>query len=97
MLEADRGDLLQLVGDKELRINHDGGATREFHPSGTIIPIEQNAATGTVDERTDRSTIRQIKRRHAQVFAKGLGTRSLLVIPIMLSGDVLGLLVCTIS
>jgi two-component system response regulator AtoC len=95
MLEADRCDLLQMIEDKELRINHEWRRDNRIPSSlGTIIPIDRKRLTEQFDvtkpiriNDTSKSKDPTLK-----FFAKALGTRSLLVIPIMLSGDVLGLL-----
>jgi transcriptional regulator with GAF, ATPase, and Fis domain len=95
MLEADRCDLLQLVDDKELRISHEWRRDTKVTSSlGTIIPIDRRRLSEQFDvtkpiriNDTSKSKDPTLK-----FFTKALGTRSLLVIPIMLSGDVLGLL-----
>ena len=95
MLEADRCDLLQLVGDKELRINHEWRRDPKIPSSlGTIIPIDRKRLSEQFDVTKPIRINDTSKSKDATLkfFAKALGTRSLLVIPIMLSGDVLGLL-----
>jgi two-component system response regulator AtoC len=95
MLEADRCDLLQLVEGKELQINHEWRRDAKIPSSlGTIIPIDRKRLSEQFDvtkpiriNDTSKSKDPTLK-----FFAKALGTRSLLVIPVMLSGDVLGLL-----
>ena len=95
MLEADRCDLLQLVEGKELRINHEWRRDPKIQSSlGTIIPIDQKRLTEQFDVTKPIRINDTSKSKDATLkfFAKALGTRSLLVIPIILSGDVLGLL-----
>ena len=95
MLEADRCDLLQLFEGKELRISHEWRRDNRIQSSlGTIIPIDIKRLHDQFDvtkpiriNDTSKSKDPTLK-----FFAKALGTRSLLVIPIILSGDVLGLL-----
>ncbi len=95
MLEADRCDLLQLFEGKELRINHEWRRDAKIPSSlGTIIPIDRKRLSEQFDvtkpiriNDTSKSKDPTLK-----FFAKALGTRSLLVIPIMLSGEILGLL-----
>ncbi len=95
MLEADRCDLLQLVEGKELRINHEWRRNAKIPSSlGTIIPIDKKRLTEQFDvtkpiriNDTSKSNDATLK-----FFTKALGTRSLLIIPIMLSGEVLGML-----
>jgi transcriptional regulator with GAF, ATPase, and Fis domain len=95
MLEADRCDLLQLVDGKELRINHEWRRDARVPSSlGTIIPIDVKRLSEQFDVTKPIRINDTSKSKDATLkfFAKALGTRSLLVIPIMRSGDVLGLL-----
>ncbi|HEX6123789.1 MAG TPA: GAF domain-containing protein, partial [Pyrinomonadaceae bacterium] len=95
MLEADRCDLLQLVEGKELRINHEWRREEKIPSSlGTIIPIDLKRLSEQFDVTKPVRINDTSKSKDATLkfFAKALGTRSLLVIPIMLSGEVLGLL-----
>ncbi len=95
MLEADRCDLLQLVEGKELRINHEWRRDAKIPSSlGTIIPIDAKRLNEQFDVTKPIRINDTSKSKDATLkfFAKALGTRSLLVIPIMLSGSVLGLL-----
>lgn len=95
MLEADRCDLLQLVEGNELRINHEWRRSEKIPSSlGTIIPIDKKRLSEQFDvtkpiriNDTSKSNDATLK-----FFTKALGTRSLLIIPIMLSGEVLGML-----
>ena len=95
MLEADRCDLLQLFDGKELRINHEWRRDARVPSSlGTIIPIDVKRLTEQFDVTKPIRINDTSKSKDATLkfFTKALGTRSLLVIPIMRSGDVLGLL-----
>ena len=95
MLEADRCDLLQLVEGKELRINHEWRRDEKIPSSlGTTIPIDLKRLSDQFDVTKPVRINDTSKSKDATLkfFAKALGTRSLLVIPIMLSGEVLGLL-----
>lgn len=95
MLEADRCDVLQLVDDKELRISHEWRRDKKIPSSqGTVIPINRKR----LSEQFDISKPIQIndtaktKDPTLKFFAKALETRSLLVIPISLGGNVISLL-----
>jgi len=95
MMQADRCDVLQLTPESELRISHEWRAADEIPSSlGTTIPIDAEK----LSERFDISKPVRIndtsKTKDATVrfFTKALETRSLLIIPIILSGKVLGLL-----
>jgi transcriptional regulator with GAF, ATPase, and Fis domain len=95
MLEADRCDLLQLNEGQDLVISHEWRKDRSIPKSeGTTIPFD-------VDKLAERFDITKpirindtslTKDPTLKFFAKALDTRSLLVIPIMLDGSVLGLL-----
>lgn len=95
MLEADRCDLLQLNEGQDLIISHEWRKDRSVPKSqGTTIPFD----VGKLAERFDITKPIRIndtslsKDATLKFFAKALDTRSLLVIPIMLDGSVLGLL-----
>ena len=95
MLEADRCDLLQLFDGNELRINHEWRRDSRVPSSlGTIIPIDIKRLTEQFDVTKPIRINDTSKSKDATLkfFAKALGTRSLLIIPIMRSGEVLGLL-----
>lgn len=95
MLEADRCDVLQLNDGKELQINHEWRKDRSVPSSkGTVIPIDPRKLSERFDI-TKPITINdtsKTKDATLKFFAKALGTRSLLIIPIMLSDQILGLL-----
>jgi transcriptional regulator with GAF, ATPase, and Fis domain len=95
MLQADRCDLLQLTGDKELSISHEWRKDGSIPSSlGTTIPVD----AAKIAERIDITKPIRIndtsksKDSTLKFFTKALETRSLLIIPIILKGDVLGLL-----
>lgn len=95
MMNADRCDVLQLVEGNELRISHEWRRDPKIPSSlGTTIPIDAKK----LGERFDISKPIQIsdtktaKDPTLKFFAKALETRSLLIIPINLSGNVIGLL-----
>lgn len=95
MLEADRCDLLQLNEGKELQISHEWRRDNKVPSSlGTLIPIDSKK----LNERFDITKPIRIndtsktKDATLKFFTKALGTRSLVIIPIILSGNVLGLL-----
>ncbi|MEO7659618.1 MAG: sigma 54-interacting transcriptional regulator, partial [Pyrinomonadaceae bacterium] len=95
MLEADRCDLLQLFDGKELRISHEWRRDDKIASSlGTVIPIDRKRLSEQFDVTKPIRINDTSKSKDATLkfFAKALGTRSLLVIPIMLSGEVLGML-----
>jgi two-component system, NtrC family, response regulator AtoC len=95
MIGADRCDLLQLNGRDELTISHEWRADPSVPESkGTVIPF----GAAKLLERFDISEPIKIndttkhKDPTLKFFAKALETRSLLIIPISVSGTVIGLL-----
>jgi len=95
MLQADRCDLLQLTGEKQLEISHEWRRNKSIPSSlGTTIPID----AGKIAERIDiTKPIRindtsQSRDATLKFFTKALETRSLLIIPIILNGNVLSLI-----
>ncbi len=95
MLHADRCDVLQLSEGQDLVIRHEWRRDKSVPKSeGTTIPFD----AAKLAERFDLTKPIRIndtslaKDPTLKFFAKALDTRSLLVIPIMLNGDVLGLL-----
>ncbi len=95
MIEADRCDLLQLDGDGELKISHEWRARPDVPESkGTAIPFEAEKLLERFDitEPIKINDISKHKDPTLKFFAKALETRSLLIIPIMMSGKVIGLL-----
>jgi DNA-binding NtrC family response regulator len=95
MLEADRCDLLQLGDKQELVISHEWRRDRSVTKSqGTTIPFDAEKLAERIDitKPVRINDTRKIKDATLKFFAKALDTRSLLVIPIILAGRVLGLL-----
>ncbi|HEX8288960.1 MAG TPA: sigma 54-interacting transcriptional regulator [Pyrinomonadaceae bacterium] len=95
MMQADRCDLLQLTPERELRISHEWRRDDSIPPSeGTTIPIDAEKLSERFDMTKPVRINDTSKAKDATLrfFTKALETRSLLIIPIMLSGRVLGLL-----
>ncbi|HXH69162.1 MAG TPA: sigma 54-interacting transcriptional regulator [Pyrinomonadaceae bacterium] len=95
MMLADRCDLLQITAESELRISHEWRASEDIPSSeGTTIPIDAKKLSERFDITKPIRVNDTSKANDATVkfFTKALETRSLLVIPIILSGKVLGLL-----
>ncbi len=95
MIQADRCDLLQLTADSELRISHEWRKNDTIPPSlGTTIPIDAKrlAETFDISKPIRINDTSKAKDATLRFFTKALETRSLLIIPITLSGKVLGLL-----
>jgi two-component system response regulator AtoC len=95
MLQADRCDLLQIVEGKELRISHEWRRDPKIPSSlGTTIPIDPKKLGERFDitKPIQISDTKTTKDATLKFFAKALETRSLLIIPIMINGNVLGLI-----
>jgi two-component system response regulator AtoC len=95
MLDADRCDLLQLNDAQELVISHEWRRDKSVPTSlGTKIPFsaEMLAERFDVTQPIRVNDISKTKDATLKFFAKALETRSLLIIPIILSGKVLGIL-----
>ena len=96
MMNADRCDVIQLASDSELRISHEWRASEDVPSSeGTTIPIDLRQLSEHVDLtkpiRFDDTSAPGLNEK-VRFLAASLGTRSLLVVPVILGGDVLGLL-----
>lgn len=95
MLHADRCDLLQLNEGRALVISHEWRKDKSVPQSqGTTIPFDASklAERFDVTKPIRINDISKTKDPTLKFFAKALETRSLLIIPIILSGKVLGLL-----
>ncbi len=95
MLQADRCDVLQLVEGKELRISHEWRRDEKIPSSqGTVIPVDAKRLSEQFDisKPIRINDIAKTKDATLKFFAKALETKSLLIIPISLSGSVIGLL-----
>jgi two-component system response regulator AtoC len=95
MMQADRCDVIQLASESALRISHEWRASEDVRSSlGTNIPIDLRQLAEHVDLtkpiRLDDTSAPGLDRK-VRFLAASLGTRSLLVVPVILGGDVLGL------
>jgi len=95
MLEADRCDLLQLNGEKELRISHEWRKDRKVPKSeGMTIPFdaEKLAEKFDITKPIRINDTSRTKDPAVKYFTRALDTCSLLTIPIIRNDKVLGLL-----
>jgi two-component system response regulator AtoC len=95
MLEADRCDLLQLDDKHELRISHEWRRDKTIPKSeGTTIPFDTEKLKEIFDitQPIRINDTKKVDNPTLKFFTKALETRSLLVIPILLRDQVLGLL-----
>ena len=95
MMNVDRCDVIQLTSASELRISHEWRASGDVASSlGTVIPLDLKQLSDRVDIkkpiRMDDTAAPGLDQK-VRFLAASLGTRSLLVVPVVLGDDVLGL------
>jgi GAF domain-containing protein len=95
MMNVDRCDVIQLKSASELRISHEWRASNDVPSSlGTVIPLDLKQLSEQVDLRKpirlDDISAAGLDQK-VRYIAASLGTRSLLVVPVMLGDNVLGL------
>jgi len=95
MMSVDRCDVIQLTSASELRISHEWRASNDVASSlGTVIPLDLKQLSNRVDIkkpiRLDDTAAPGLDQK-VRFLAASLGTRSLLVVPVVLGDDVLGL------
>ncbi|HEV8168931.1 MAG TPA: sigma 54-interacting transcriptional regulator [Pyrinomonadaceae bacterium] len=95
MMNVDRCDVIQLKSASELRISHEWRASNDVPSSlGTVIPLDLKQLSEQVDLRKpirlDDVSAAGLDQK-VRYIAASLGTRSLLVVPVMLGENVLGL------
>ncbi len=95
MTNVDRCDVIQLTSASELRISHEWRASNDVPSSlGTVIPLDLKQLSEHVDIRKSirlNDTAAPGLDHKVRFLAASLGTRSLLVVPVILGDDVLGL------
>ena len=95
MMDVDRCDVIQLAAAGELRISHEWRAAEDVPSSlGTTIPVDFRQ----LGERFNLAQPIRLDDTAAPgldakigLLPASLGTRSLLIVPVVLDGDVLGL------
>ncbi|HKN84668.1 MAG TPA: sigma 54-interacting transcriptional regulator, partial [Pyrinomonadaceae bacterium] len=95
MMHVDRCDVIQLKSARELRISHEWRVSDDVPSSlGTVIPIDLKQLSEQVDLkkpfRLNDISASDIDQK-VRFLAESVGTRSLLVVPVTLGDDVLGL------
>src|SRR6266700_2274951 len=96
MMEVDRCDIIKLTPEGELRVSHEWRAS-EAVPSSLDTRIPVDVATLSqhldlkqpikLDDTADTTIDHKVR-----FFARSLGTRSLLVVPVVLGDEVLGII-----
>src|SRR2546422_1328626 len=96
MMEVDRCDIIKLTPEGELRISHEWRASENVPSSlDARIPVDVATLSQYLDVRRpiklDDTSSPELDHK-VRFFAKSLGTRSLLVVPVVLGDEVLGLI-----
>jgi transcriptional regulator with GAF, ATPase, and Fis domain len=96
MMEVDRCDIIKLTPDGELRVGHEWRASDNVPSSlDARIPVDVATLSEYIDIRKpirlNDTSSPEIDHK-VRFFAKSLGTRSLLVVPVILDDEVLGLI-----
>ena len=95
MMNVDRCDVIQLTSASELRISHEWRASNDVPSSlGTVIPLDLKQLSERVDIKKPirlNDVAASGLDQEVRFLAASLGTRSLLVVPVTLGEDVLGL------
>src|SRR5438309_6641411 len=96
MMEVDRCDIIKLNPEGELRISHEWRANDNVPSSlQARIPVDVATLSQYLDVRRpiklDDTSSPELDHK-VRFFAKSLGTRSLLVVPVVLDDEVLGLI-----
>ncbi|MDX6528558.1 MAG: two-component system, NtrC family, response regulator AtoC [Blastocatellia bacterium] len=96
MMEVDRCDIIKLSPEGELSISHEWRASEAVPSSlNARIPVDAATLAQYLDVRKpirlDDTSAPELDHK-VRFFAKSLGTRSLLVVPVVLGDEVLGLI-----
>src|SRR5437588_6253976 len=96
MMEVDRCDIIKLTPEGELRVSQEWRAAETVPSSlNARIPVDVATLSQYLDVRRpiklDDTSSPELDHK-VRFFAKSLGTRSLLVVPVVLDNDVVGLI-----
>src|SRR5262245_17957587 len=96
MMEVDRCDVIKLTPEGEFRISHEWRASENVPSSlDARIPVDVKTLSQYLDVRQpiklDDTSAPELDHK-VRFFARSLGTRSLLVVPVVLDDEVLGLI-----
>ncbi len=96
MMEVDRCDIIKLTPEGELRVSHEWRASEDVPSSLDVrIPVDAATLSAHLDVkkpiRLDDTSAAELDHK-VRFFARSLGTRSLLVVPVVLDEEVLGLI-----
>ncbi|MEK6334057.1 MAG: sigma 54-interacting transcriptional regulator [Acidobacteriota bacterium] len=96
MMEVDRCDIIKLTPEGELLVSHEWRASEDVPSSlDARIPVDAATLAAHLDVkqpiRLDDTSSPELNHK-VRFFARSLGTRSLLVVPVVLDEEVLGLI-----
>jgi transcriptional regulator with GAF, ATPase, and Fis domain len=96
MMEVDRSNVIKLTPDGELTVSHEWRASDEVPSSVSMrIPVDVETLSQYLDVRKpiklDDTSSPELDHK-IRFFARSMGTRSLLVVPVVLDDEVLGLI-----
>ena len=96
MMEVDRSNVIRLTPDGELTVSHEWRASEEVPKNiDARIPVDVATLSQYLDVRKpiklDDTSSPELDHK-VRFFAKSMGTRSLLVVPVLLDDEVLGLI-----
>ena len=96
MMEVDRCDIIKLTSEGELQVSHEWRASEDIPSTlDTRVPVDIATLSQHLDLkqpiRLDDTSSTELDHK-VRFFARSLGTRSLLVVPVVLDEDVLGLI-----
>src|SRR6185436_19752862 len=96
MMEVDRCDIIKLNAEGELVVGHEWRASDSVASSLDVhIPVDVATLSQYIDIRKPiriNDTAASSLDHKVRFFAKSLGTRSLLIVPVVLDDEVLGLI-----
>ena len=96
MMEVDRCDIIKLTPEGELHVSHEWLASEEILSNlDTRIPVDLATLSEHVDVkrivRLDDTSAPELDHK-VRFFARSMGTRSLLLVPVILEEDMLGMI-----
>lgn len=96
MMEVDRCDIIKLTPEGELHVSHEWRASEEILSNlDTRIPVDLATLSAHVDikriVRLDDTSAPELDHK-VRFFARSMGTRSLLLVPVILDEDMLGMI-----
>src|SRR6266542_6416600 len=96
MMEVDRCDIIKLTSEGELQVSHEWRASDDIPSTlDARVPVDIATLSQHLDLkqpiRLDDTSSTELDHK-VRFFARSLGTRSLLVVPVVLDEDVLGLI-----